>query len=116
MVAGTLRSTRPVPGRLEPVPNERGLHVFVDYRAHAGGIDRVLAALRAVAPASARLVAVYGAGGDRDRHKRPLMAMAVADGADVAVLTSDNPRSEDPVAIAAEVLRGVPGDPRPSWS
>ena len=87
--------------------------MFVDYAHTPEALTRVLAALHAVAPSSARLVAVYGAGGDRDRHKRPLMAMAVADGADVAVLTSDNPRSEDPVAIAADVLRGVPGDRAP---
>ncbi|HEY1739687.1 MAG TPA: UDP-N-acetylmuramoyl-L-alanyl-D-glutamate--2,6-diaminopimelate ligase [Acidimicrobiia bacterium] len=113
VVASALRSAPPVPGRLQPVPNERGLHVFVDYAHTPEALTRVLAALRAVAPSSARLVVVYGAGGDRDRHKRPLMAMAVADGADTAVLTSDNPRSEDPAAIAAEVLRGAPGDRAP---
>jgi UDP-N-acetylmuramoyl-L-alanyl-D-glutamate--2,6-diaminopimelate ligase len=113
VVARALGSVRSVPGRLEPVPNERGLHVFVDYAHTPEALTRVLAALRAVASSSARLVVVYGAGGDRDRHKRPLMGIAVADGADIAVLTSDNPRSEDPAAIAADVLRGVPGERAP---
>ncbi len=111
-VAGALRSARPVPGRLEPVPNERGLHVFVDYAHTPDALARVLGALRAVAPA-ARLVVVYGAGGDRDRHKRPLMGRAVAGAADMAVLTSDNPRSEDPAAIAADVLHDLPQVHRP---
>ena len=112
-IAKGLAAARPVPGRLQAVPNERGLHVFVDYAHTPEALERVLASVRAVAPGAARLLVVYGAGGDRDRHKRPLMGLAVAEGADVAVLTSDNPRSEDPAAIAAEVVRGLPDARRP---
>jgi UDP-N-acetylmuramoyl-L-alanyl-D-glutamate--2,6-diaminopimelate ligase len=97
-----------VPGRLEPVPTDQGFSVFVDYAHTPDALERVLAALRAVLPASGRIIAVFGAGGDRDRGKRPLMGAAVAAGADLAFLTSDNPRSEDPAAIAHDVLEGVP--------
>ena len=113
-IALGLAGARAVPGRLERVPNERGIHVFVDYAHTPEALARVLAALRAVAPADARLLVVYGAGGDRDRDKRPLMGRAVAEGADFAVLTSDNPRSEDPAAIAADVLQGAPAQLRPA--
>jgi UDP-N-acetylmuramoyl-L-alanyl-D-glutamate--2,6-diaminopimelate ligase len=112
-IAAGLAAVRVVPGRLERVADDRGVHVFVDYAHTPDALTRVLASLRDIAPASARLVAVYGCGGDRDRQKRPLMGRAVAQGADVAVLTSDNPRSEDPAAIVADVLRGMPDDQRP---
>ncbi len=98
------------PGRLERVPTDRGFGVFVDYAHTDDALARVLAELRRLGPR--RIICVFGCGGDRDRGKRPLMGAAVAAGADVAVLTSDNPRSEDPLAIIADVLAGVGAGPR----
>ena len=97
-----------VPGRLERIPARyRGqeLHVFVDYAHTPDALINVLSALRGVG--FSRLITVFGCGGNRDRTKRPLMGEAVARLSDVAVLTSDNPRHEDPQAIMAEVMPGL---------
>lgn len=89
-----------------------GAAVFVDY-AHTP--DAVATALKALRPhVMGRLIAVIGAGGDRDRTKRPLMGEAATAHADVVFVTDDNPRSEDPAAIRAEVLLGAPM--RPKWA
>ena len=93
------------PGRLERVPNEQGLTVFVDYAHTPDALENVQKALRELN--FRRIVTVFGCGGDRDRTKRPLMAAAVAKWADVAVLTSDNPRHEDPMAIIEDARPGL---------
>jgi len=98
------------PGRLERVPNDRGLAVFVDYAHTPDALENVLKALRE--QDFKKMVAVFGCGGDRDRTKRPLMARAVAKYADVAVLTSDNPRHEDPMAIIGDARPGLAGASR----
>ena len=100
-----LASFRGVPGRLERVENPRGLNVFVDYAHTPDALVNVLQALRGAG--FRRIVAVFGCGGNRDRGKRPRMGEAVASYADVAVLTSDNPRFEDPEAILQDVLPGL---------
>ena len=94
-----------VPGRLERVERGQDFTVFVDYSHKPGAVQAVLDALRPVTLGN--LTIVLGCGGDRDRAKRPLMGAAAAGLADVAVLTSDNPRSEDPLAILAEMLTGA---------
>ena len=101
-VAGALKGVGGPPGRLERVFSGP-FHVFVDYAHTPDAIDRVLSVLR---PYARRLITVFGAGGNRDRGKRPEMARAVERWSDVAVLTSDNPRWEDPMAIIEEVRRG----------
>lgn len=94
-----------VPGRLERVPARRNFQVFVDYAHTDDALRNVLQTLRECGPA--RLIAVFGCGGDRDRAKRPLMAAAGESLADIVILTSDNPRSEDPEAILAEMEKGL---------
>jgi UDP-N-acetylmuramoyl-L-alanyl-D-glutamate--2,6-diaminopimelate ligase len=101
-----------VPGRLERVPapatgdgEAGGVTAFVDYSHKPGAVEAVLRSLRPVTQGN--LIIVLGCGGDRDRAKRPMMGAAAAKLADVAILTSDNPRSEDPLAILAAMLDGV---------
>jgi UDP-N-acetylmuramoyl-L-alanyl-D-glutamate--2,6-diaminopimelate ligase len=101
-----IEGVRRVPGRLERVGSS-GPRVLVDYAHTPEALDTMLAGLRPLV--RGRLVVVFGCGGDRDRGKRPLMARAVERWADVAIVTSDNPRSEDPRAIAAEVVSGFRG-------
>jgi UDP-N-acetylmuramoyl-L-alanyl-D-glutamate--2,6-diaminopimelate ligase len=97
-----------VPGRLETVPAKRQFQVFVDYAHSPDALLNVLKTLRELEPR--RLIVVFGCGGDRDRQKRPLMAEAVDRHADLAIITSDNPRKEDPGAIIAEVEKGFRSD------
>jgi UDP-N-acetylmuramoyl-L-alanyl-D-glutamate--2,6-diaminopimelate ligase len=94
-----------VPGRLERVENDCGLAVLVDY-AHTGdALENVLKTIREVA--TGRLITVFGCGGDRDRSKRPVMGSLAVRYSDLAVVTSDNPRTEDPSRIIAEVCAGI---------
>ena len=93
-----------VPGRLELVPAKRQFQVFVDYAHTPDALLNVLKTLRELRPH--RLLVVFGCGGDRDTQKRPLMAEVVEGNADFAIVTSDNPRKEDPEAIIAEIEKG----------
>jgi UDP-N-acetylmuramoyl-L-alanyl-D-glutamate--2,6-diaminopimelate ligase len=100
-----------VPGRLERVPSAGlGVTAFVDYSHKPGAVEAVFRSLRPVTQGN--LIIVLGCGGDRDKAKRPMMGAAAASLADVAILTSDNPRSEDPLAILAAMLGGVLSVPR----
>jgi UDP-N-acetylmuramoyl-L-alanyl-D-glutamate--2,6-diaminopimelate ligase len=101
-----LESVRGVPGRFESVEAGQPFHVIVDYAHKPDALEKVLRAARDLA-ADNRVIVVVGAGGDRDRGKRPLMGRLAAQLADVAIVTSDNPRSEDPEAIVAEILAGA---------
>ena len=94
-----------VPGRLEKIVNKDNLNVFVDYAHTPDALINVLNALRGVG--FEKIVTVFGCGGNRDKTKRPLMGQAVAELSDIAVLTSDNPRFEDPEAIINDVLPGL---------
>ncbi|MBB2901510.1 UDP-N-acetylmuramoyl-L-alanyl-D-glutamate--2,6-diaminopimelate ligase [Kineococcus radiotolerans] len=109
IVAAGLAAAEGVPGRMQTVVRDGAPLVVVDYAHTPDALDRVLRTLRGITPG--RLVAVFGAGGDRDRGKRPLMGAAVAALADVAVVTDDNPRSEDAAAVRAAVLAGARSGP-----
>ncbi|HET7443757.1 MAG TPA: UDP-N-acetylmuramoyl-L-alanyl-D-glutamate--2,6-diaminopimelate ligase [Solirubrobacterales bacterium] len=104
--AGLARAAR-VPGRFEPVDEGQEFAVLVDYAHTPDSMENVLRAARRLT--SGRLIAVFGAGGDRDRDKRPKMGRAGGELSDLAVITSDNPRSEDPATIVAEVAGGAEG-------
>ncbi len=98
-----------VPGRVERVtPPDHPFAVMVDYAHTPDGLENVLRAVRDFT--RGRVIAVFGCGGDRDRTKRPIMGRLAAELADLAIVTSDNPRSEDPLAIIAEIEAGMSGD------
>ncbi|MBQ2062539.1 MAG: UDP-N-acetylmuramoyl-L-alanyl-D-glutamate--2,6-diaminopimelate ligase [Oscillospiraceae bacterium] len=106
--AEALRSAAPVRGRLEPVPTHgRPFHVLIDYAHTPDALENVLTAVRAFAPG--RVVALFGCGGDRDRTKRPQMGAIAARLADESVVTSDNPRTEEPGVIIRDILAGMAG-------
>ncbi|MGH7918053.1 MAG: UDP-N-acetylmuramoyl-L-alanyl-D-glutamate--2,6-diaminopimelate ligase, partial [Candidatus Binataceae bacterium] len=104
-VAEGVRRCPGAPGRLEAVAGPPGVRVLVDYAHKPDALEAVLRALRALEPR--RLLCVFGCGGDRDRGKRPLMGAIAARLADLPILTSDNPRGEDPQKIIAEVEAGI---------
>jgi UDP-N-acetylmuramoyl-L-alanyl-D-glutamate--2,6-diaminopimelate ligase len=107
-IANAADKLRPVPGRFETVANELGITVVVDY-AHTDDALRNLISLarELVKVRGGRVITLFGCGGDRDRTKRPRMGRAAGEGSDLVVLTSDNPRSEEPMAIIEEALAGV---------
>ena len=104
-VIDALNGMSPVRGRLEGVPTKRGYGVYVDYAHTDDAITNVLAALREIT--RGQLIVVIGCGGDRDRDKRPLMAAAAERSADRVILTSDNPRGEQPESIIADMMLGL---------
>ncbi|HZC28640.1 MAG TPA: UDP-N-acetylmuramoyl-L-alanyl-D-glutamate--2,6-diaminopimelate ligase [Gaiellaceae bacterium] len=101
-----LESVAGVPGRFETVDEGQAFTVVVDYSHKPGALATVLREARTLA--GGRVICVFGAGGDRDREKRPLMGALAAELADEVIVTSDNPRSEDPAAIAADIAAGLP--------
>jgi UDP-N-acetylmuramoyl-L-alanyl-D-glutamate--2,6-diaminopimelate ligase len=107
-IARGLESVRGVPGRFESVDEGQPFTVIVDYAHKPGALENVLRAARELA-SGGRVICVLGAGGDRDRGKRPLMGRIASELADVTIVTSDNPRSEDPQTIIDEILAGVVG-------
>ncbi|HBJ87396.1 MAG TPA: UDP-N-acetylmuramoyl-L-alanyl-D-glutamate--2,6-diaminopimelate ligase, partial [Verrucomicrobiales bacterium] len=101
----SLQNAPQVPGRMERVSENSRFQVFVDYAHTADGLENALRTARALRPR--RIITVFGCGGDRDRTKRPKMGSAVAELSDICVLTSDNPRHEEPLAIMADVRPGL---------
>ena len=106
--AKALGQSRSVPGRMEPVPAPGlGCRIFIDFAHTPEALAKALEALRPMTPG--RIIAVFGCGGCRDKGKRPLMGAAAGQYADLTVLTSDNPRTEDPLAIIRDILPGLSG-------
>lgn len=115
-LATALARVAPPPGRLERIAApgvEAPFAVFVDYAHSDDSLAKALEALRPLVAGGGRLRAVFGCGGDRDRTKRPRMGAVAARLADDLVVTSDNPRTEDPSAIISQIIAGVPADVRP---
>jgi UDP-N-acetylmuramoyl-L-alanyl-D-glutamate--2,6-diaminopimelate ligase len=110
-IAAGVESLEGVPGRFEAVDEGQPFAVVVDYSHKPEALENVLQTARELA--RGRVICVFGCGGDRDRAKRPLMGRIAGELADVAIVTSDNPRSEDPDAIIAEVLEGAELDSEP---
>jgi UDP-N-acetylmuramoyl-L-alanyl-D-glutamate--2,6-diaminopimelate ligase len=96
-----------VPGRLERIVARDGLNIFVDYAHTEDALRNVIQTLREVAGPQSRLLVVFGCGGERDKLKRPKMGRVVSEYADYAIITSDNPRSEEPLAIIEQIKRGI---------
>ncbi len=103
--ATALSKVRPVPGRFESVPNDQGIGVIVDYAHTPDALVKLLESARMLK--HRKIITVFGCGGDRDAGKRPKMAKAVSDNSDVTVVTSDNPRTEDPESIIRQVAAGL---------
>lgn len=108
-VVDGLASAPPVPGRFEPVPLEDGPRVVVDYAHTPDALSAALSTAREIT--TGRLVVVFGCGGGRDRGKRPEMGRIAAAGADIVVVTSDNPRGEPPEGVIADILSGMDSAP-----
>ncbi len=103
-----LANLKQVPGRFEPVPNDLDLTVIVDYAHSPNSLENVIDAVRQITPG--RLITVFGCGGNRSHEKRPVMGRIAAAGSDVTVVTSDNPRKEEPTEIIRQIVAGIPID------
>ena len=105
--ADAMRSAKGVKGRLESVPTDGDYDIIIDYSHKPDALENVLSTLRPVT--RGRLIVLFGCGGDRDRLKRPIMGAIAAEMADICIVTSDNPRTEEPEAIIDEIMEGVGG-------
>jgi UDP-N-acetylmuramoyl-L-alanyl-D-glutamate--2,6-diaminopimelate ligase len=114
-VLDALAEVPPVPGRFETIRFEDGRTVVVDYAHTPDALDTILRAVRDVMPADAALWCVFGCGGDRDTSKRGRMGRIAEQRADRVVVTSDNPRTEDPEAILDDIRAGVRGPEALHW-
>ena len=104
-IRGGIASLQGVPGRFERVENSRGLHIYVDYAHTDDALKNLLETAQDLA--QKKIILVFGAGGDRDKTKRPRMGAIAGELADFTILTSDNPRTESPLAIISEIEQGI---------
>lgn len=103
-----LAKTKGVPGRFETIQNDKGIHVIIDYAHTPDALENVINTAKGFA--TNRVITVFGCGGDRDNSKRPMMGKIADELSDIAILTSDNPRTEDPNEIIRQVLNGMSSD------
>jgi len=103
-----ISTLKPVPGRFEVIRSGMGITAIVDYAHTPDALENILEAINKIRLKGSRLITVVGAGGDRDRGKRPIMARICAEKSDRVILTSDNPRTEDPEKIIDDMINGVP--------
>ena len=108
VIRRSLRTFRGIKGRLDEIPNSRGLHLYVDFAHTPNALDSVLKNLASKKRKGKKLIVVFGAASQRDIAKRPMMGKIASQYADQIILTSEDPRSEDPTAIAQEILHGIP--------
>jgi len=114
-----IESVEGIPGRFEKVENPKGIHFIVDYAHTHDALERALKGLTNILkniPEKGKVITVFGCGGDRDRTKRPLMGEVAGRYSDLTIITSDNPRTEDPLAIIQEVEKGLVSLPIERWS
>ena len=104
-IAAALATAHGVKGRAEVVPTDTDYTILIDYAHAPDGVDNILRTVQGFA--KGRVIAVFGCGGDRDRTKRPIMGRIAAELADYCIVTSDNPRTEEPQAIIDEILTGM---------
>ena len=102
---GSACAAKGVPGRIEVVPTDTNYSVIIDYAHTPDGLVNILEAVREIT--SGRIITVFGCGGDRDKKKRPLMGKIAVTYSDIVVVTSDNPRTEDPEAIIDDIISGI---------
>lgn len=103
--ARAMEAVTPVPGRFESVPTGKGFSIIVDYAHTDDALSKLIASVRELGPN--RVITVFGCGGDRDKTKRPKMARAASENSDITIVTSDNPRTEDPKDILKDVVAGI---------
>ncbi|MGB9628535.1 MAG: Mur ligase family protein, partial [Thermodesulfobacteriota bacterium] len=114
-----IESVEGIPGRFEKVENRKGIHLIVDYAHTHDALERALKGLKNILkdlPEKGKVITVFGCGGDRDRTKRPLMGEVAGKYSDLTIITSDNPRTEDPLGIIEEVEKGLAPLPIEKWS
>ncbi len=108
MISKGINAVQKIPGRLEPVNNKSGLHIWIDYAHKPDALKKVLETLNGIRKEQQRLLLVFGCGGDRDRQKRPIMGKLAYQQTSHTWITSDNPRTEDPQSIVSDILTGIP--------
>jgi UDP-N-acetylmuramoyl-L-alanyl-D-glutamate--2,6-diaminopimelate ligase len=108
VLAGLIPNIQPVRGRFERITLKNGAHAIIDYAHTPDALQNVIETIRTIIPASASIITIFGCGGERDKGKRPLMGEIAAKLSDRVIITSDNPRSENPLAIIDDILAGIP--------
>jgi UDP-N-acetylmuramoyl-L-alanyl-D-glutamate--2,6-diaminopimelate ligase len=110
LIKGAIKDFKGVKGRFEKVNNQKDLNIFVDFAHTPDAMENVLQILKELKTQDSKIINVFGCGGDRDKIKRPLMAKVSEKYSDITIVTSDNPRNEDPDAIIQDIIKGFSKD------